>query len=245
MSTTTARRAAAAAGLALGLGALLFGAYPAAAHVTADKTEVPAGGFTAVTLTVPHGCEGSPTRQLDIQVPESILDVTPGIVAGWDVSVATEPLDEPVENDFGETLTQRERVVTYTAQAGNELPDGFRLGFTIGFQAPDTAGEVLLFKSIQRCAEGQTEWIEEWDGIGEEPAHPAPFVTVTDADGDGPVDGGDSSADDSAADDSSADDSSADDSSPSGLAVAGLVTGVLGLATGGTALVSTRKTARS
>ena len=32
----------------------------------------------------------------------------------------------------------------------------------IGFQAPETAGETLYFKTIQTCIEGETAWIEEW-----------------------------------------------------------------------------------
>ena len=181
--STTRRATAIGLGLGLGLGVLLAGAAPASAHVSPTPSEVPAGGFTAVGLTVGHGCEESPTTSVQIQVPESILNVTPAIVPGWDVEVATEPLDEPVEGSHGEQITERESMVTYTAQPGNELPDGFRQTYTIGFQAPDAEGEYLFFKTIQICAEGQTEWIEEYTGEGEEPEHPSPAVLVTAAQG--------------------------------------------------------------
>jgi uncharacterized protein YcnI len=251
---TLSRRTAAAAGLTLGCGVLLLGAGPASAHVSPDKSEVPAGGFTAVTFTVGHGCEESPTTRVDIQVPESILDVTPGILPGWDITVATEPLDEPVESAHGEEVTERESVVTFTAQAGNELPDGFRLGYTLGFQAPETVGEVLYFKTIQVCAEGQTEWIEEWDGTGEEPEHPSPAVTVTEAEGDGHGGGAEEeeATDDGAAEttttldvEEAAATSDDDDGSSDGLAIAALVVGVVGLIVGGVALATARKTAGS
>jgi uncharacterized protein YcnI len=251
--STLSRRTAAAAGLTLGCGVLLLGANPASAHVSPDKSEVPAGGFTAVTFTVPHGCEESPTTQLDIQIPESILDVTPGVVPGWDIAVATEPLDEPVESSHGEEVTERESVVTFTAQPGNELPDGFRLGYTLGFQAPETVGEVLYFKTIQVCAEGQTEWIEEWDGTGEEPEHPAPAVTITEAEGDGHGGGAEEEAMDEGSEETTttldveqaAATSDDDSDSSDGLAIAALVAGVLGLIVGGVALVTARKTAGS
>lgn len=235
------------------LGALLLGAGPASAHVSADKSEVPAGGFTAVTLTVPHGCEASPTRQLVIQVPEGIDDVTPEVVPGWDIAIDTEPLAEPVEDSDGEQTTERESAITFTARAGSELPDGFRQDFTLGFQAPDTPGEYLFFKTIQVCDEGQTEWIEEYTGEGEEPEHPAPAVEVVAAEGD-EHGGGDTEDAEHADEADDADESTSvesetvadttddsDDGSTQGIAIAALALGVVGLATGGTALAKARK----
>jgi uncharacterized protein YcnI len=255
--TATTRRAT-AIGLGVGLGILLASGSPASAHVSADKSEVPAGGFTAVTLTVPHGCEASPTTSIEIEVPELILNVTPSIVAGWDVEVSTEPLDEPVEGSHGEQVTERESVVTYTAQAGNELPDGFRQSFTLGFQAPDAEGEYLFFKTIQNCVEGQTAWIEEYTGEGEEPEAPAPVVQVVAAEGDGHGGGSDDEADDETTETTETDGASEgesaagdtgstsdDDGSSNGLAVAGLVAGLGGLALGGAAFARSGKTAKS
>lgn len=129
-----ARRAVAIAGAGIALAAL---AAPAGAHVSPDKKEVPAGGFTSVALTVGHGCEVSPTRQVVVQVPEGINNVTPAIVPGWDVAVASEALPEPIEGSHGEEITERESEVTFTAAPGSELPDGFRQSFTLGFQAPE------------------------------------------------------------------------------------------------------------
>ena len=63
MTTRTSHRI----GLGLigaGLLALASGALPAGAHISGDKGEVPAGGYTQVTFTVPHGCEESPTSKI-------------------------------------------------------------------------------------------------------------------------------------------------------------------------------------
>lgn len=236
---------------ACGIGLLAL-ATPAAAHVTPEPGEVPAGVFTAVTLTVPHGCEGSPTAAIDIQVPESILDVTPAVVAGWDVMVETEVLDEPIEGAHGEQITERESVVTYTAQPGNELPDGFRQSFTIGFQAPDTPGEHLFFKTIQRCVEGETAWIAEYTGEGEEPEAPAPVVLVTESDSDSHAQGASDEGDDADGTDTddiedsddeaaASDDGGGSGEDSTGLAVVGLAVGALGLAAGSTALLRSRQ----
>lgn len=236
----------------LGVGAvLLLTAGPAAAHVTASPGEAPAGGFTAATLTVGHGCEGSPTTKLTVQIPEGINNVTPAIVTGWTAEVTTEPLPEPITDAHGNEVTERESVVTYTATPGNELPDGFRQEFTIGYQAPETPGEHLFFKTIQTCEVGETAWVEEYTGEGEEPEAPSPVVLVTEAAGDGHGhDAGDDAEEEVAEDDAepvdtetastTADDDDSDSSN--GLAIAGLVVGALGLATGGAALARGRKT---
>ena len=50
---------------------------PASAHVSATVSDASAGAFTVATFSVPHGCEESPTTKIEIQVPESVLSVTP------------------------------------------------------------------------------------------------------------------------------------------------------------------------
>jgi periplasmic copper chaperone A len=217
-------------------------APPAGAHITPDKDEVPAGSFNSVTLTVPHGCEESPTRAIAVEVPEGINSITPQVNPGWDIEVTTEELPEPIDDGEGGELTERDSVVTYTAQPGNELPPSYRTQFTLGFRTPETPGEYLFFKTVQTCVEGETAWIEEYTGEGEEPEHPSPVVLVTEAEPEG------GEADEAAADEeeAAADSGEAaaadtdDDDSSTGIAVAGLVVGALGLVTGGVALVRTR-----
>ena len=71
---------AAAALVTLGLAA------PASAHVTITPEATAAGSFTVVTVSVPHGCEGSPTTKVAIQIPEDILAVTPTRNPYYDVA---------------------------------------------------------------------------------------------------------------------------------------------------------------
>jgi uncharacterized protein YcnI len=243
MSTPTARIAAAGATAAIAIG---LSAGAAAAHVGADKSEVPAGGFTSLTFTVPHGCEGSPTTALAFQIPEGILNASPQVHPGWDIGVEMEQLAEPVESSHGEQVTERPGVITFTAQPGNALPDGFRDTFTIGFQAPDTPGETMLWPIVQTCEVGETAWIEEPAADGSEPEHPAPVVEIVESEGDGhgaeASDEGDDHGDDAEATEVATDPvaSTADDDGTDGLTVVALIVGALGLLSGGAALVRGR-----
>ncbi len=143
-----------------GLLALAAGALPAGAHISGDKGEVPAGAYTQVTFTVPHGCEDEPTTAIAIPIPEAILNAAPQVVAGWDAETTITALDEPVETAHGEHQTERVSEITWTAQPGNELPSPFRQVFTVGFQAPETPGEDLVFPIVQSCPTAETAWIE-------------------------------------------------------------------------------------
>ena len=49
----------------------------------------------------PHGCDGSPTTKIEIQVPESVLAVTPTRNPLYEVETTIEQLDEPKTDAHG------------------------------------------------------------------------------------------------------------------------------------------------
>lgn len=226
-------------------------ASPAGAHVSPDKDEVPNDAYTDVTLSVGHGCEESPTTELTVHIPEDVSNVTPMVKSGWEVEKVEEELDEPLEGPHGDEITERVTEVVFTADDGNELPDGFRDTFTIGFRTTFTeTGDYLFFKSIQTCEEGENAWIEEYvEGVteGEEPEEPSPVLLVGAAEEEeGAEPEAEGAAADGAAGDeneqaASADAADGDDDDSTGIAVAGIVVGALGLAVGGTALFLTMR----
>jgi uncharacterized protein YcnI len=208
----------------------------AQAHVFLEEDESPADGFPILEFVVPHGCDGSPTTSLTVQVPESVPSVTPEAVPGWDVSTKEGPKDE-VEL-FGETITKGVSEVTWTA-TGEPLADDQLLRFGAEAKLPATEGETVYFPTIQKCEKGQTRWIQipaEGES-SEELEEPAPAVTLTAAEGD--HHGGEAEDATSAeADDAAADDEEDDGD---GLAIAALVVGGLGFLMGGAGLARARR----
>jgi uncharacterized protein YcnI len=175
------RRTAARLGATTGAGLLIaaFAAAPASAHVTITPTDTSAGAFTVLTVSVGHGCEGSPTTALDIRIPEQILSVTPTLLPGWQVEKKMVQLDEPVEDAHGNSVTERVGQVVYTAD--EPLADGYRAAMELSLQLPETVGETLAFPVVQKCSEGETAWTEQ-AAEGQDPEtleHPAPTVTIT------------------------------------------------------------------
>lgn len=225
----------------LGLGLLLAVAVPlsASAHVGVTPDATAAGSYTVLTFAVPHGCDGSATTAIAIDIPESIASVTPTINPGWDVSKIMTPLETPATSAAGEAATERVGQVVYTAKTA--LADGYRETFALSLQLPvDAAGTTLDFPVMQTCETGSTNWNEvPAEGADEDSVeHPAPSIVVTDAvateaDGD-PV-----SAVDTASTDASG---SSTDSSTDVLArvfgIGGLIVGAVGVVI---AIVATRR----
>ncbi len=176
----TTLRAAGAAALTAGL--VLVGAGSASAHVTVTPDTTAAGAYALLTFGVPHGCDGSPTTRVSIQVPEQITTVTPTVNPGWEVEKVMAALPEPIDDGRGGQRTERVAEVVYTTTA--PLPDGFRDAFVLSLQLPDAAGETLVFPVVQGCEEGETAWVQVPQD-GQDPdqlALPAPVVAVTAAD---------------------------------------------------------------
>jgi len=226
--STPIRIAAAGAATA----ALVAIAGPASGHVTVTPTTTTAGAYSVLTFSVGHGCEGSPTTRIAISVPEDILAVTPTRQPLWKVTKEKETLAEPVTDAHGNSVTERDATVVYTART--RLPDGYRDAFELSVQLPDAEGETLVFPTVQTCEKGETPWTEV-AAEGQDPhqlEQPAPALTITAAEA-----GGHNS-------DAESDEAQPEEAGSSGtLGAVGLGAGLLGLLAGVTALWQVRRRA--
>ena len=243
MSRPTPLRALVRAGAPLAaLATVALVAAPAGAHVSGTPSETAAGSFTVLTMSVPHGCDGSPTTRIEIQVPESVLSVTPTRNPFYEVEANIERLDEPLSDAHGNEVTERTGSIVYTAN--DPLPEGQRDTFELSFQVPDAAGETLAFPTIQTCEQGRTAWVEvasDGQDAGEL-EHPALAFEITEASAEGEH-GTEQAAEATSAETTSGETqtTSADDSDVLGWTA--LVLGALGLLAGVTALARSRKSA--
>lgn len=242
MNTRTLARLGAPT-VALTLVALTAG--PASAHVTATPSVANAGSYTVVTMSVGHGCDGSPTTSLDIQIPESVTSVTPTRNPYYEVEANIEQLDEPITDAHGNEVTERVSSITYTADT--PLPEGQRDTFELSFQIPDTPGETLTFPTIQKCEQGSNDWVQvpEEGQDGEELESPAPSFVILDAAEEGDAHGAAEGASSDTTSDTTSEttEAASADSGSDTLGITGLVLGALGLLAGGTALARSRSNA--
>ncbi|MGO1851658.1 YcnI family copper-binding membrane protein [Microbacterium sp.] len=181
MSTRrTKRPALIGAGALAGAAALVLGgAVAASAHVSIAEGPVEAGSYSILTFGVPHGCDGSATTEVAIQIPEGINAVTPTRNSLYTVEKVMEDLDTPITDSHGNEVTERVAQVVYTA--ATPLPDGQRDAFELSLQIPeDAADTTLYFPTVQTCEQGETAWVQiPEDGQDDHDLDaPAPSVDV-------------------------------------------------------------------
>jgi periplasmic copper chaperone A len=229
------------AGSALTAGALLAVAVPlsASAHVSVNPSSTAAGSYSVLTFALPHGCDGSATTAISIDIPETITSVTPTVNPDWDVAKVAVDLATPLNDGHGNTITSRVGKVVYTAKT--PLADGLRDTFALSLQLPaDAAGKTITFPVLQSCEVGQTEWNQVAKDGATEPEHPAPAVIVTAATGDAHGHGGDDDGQGTASAAGDSPSSGSDDLLARGLGIGGLVVGAVGIVL---AVTSRRKSA--
>ncbi|MFE2281085.1 YcnI family protein [Streptomyces sp. NPDC059454] len=235
----------AAAGAAAGA-AVLAVSTPCFAHVSVQpEGEAAKGGYAVVGFKVPNERDNASTTKLEITFPTDhpLASVMPQPVEGWDVKVTKSKLDKPLEM-HGEKINEAVSKVTWTAK-GDGIEPGFFQKFPVSVGTLPEDADELVFKALQTYSNKEVvRWIEVPQEGQEEPEHPAPVLTLSEASEDGHSHG--AAADDKASDDTaaaenaSAQTSASDDEGDSGgtdttarvLGVVGIVVGAAGVAYG-------------
>jgi periplasmic copper chaperone A len=158
----------------------LLASSPVGAHVLLDQAgKAVVGGNYKAVFVVPHGCAGSDTIRLRVQIPEGVIVTKTELKTGWSV-------DETKGKYAAEYDYQGAKVaegVKEVAWSGSKVPDKTRAEFVIdtflteGLK-PDTS---LFFPVVQECEQSTSRWIEiPSDGAlhSHELKRPAPGVKL-------------------------------------------------------------------
>jgi periplasmic copper chaperone A len=160
--------------------AVLMTTWSADAHVTLEGRKAGVGTFYKAVFAVPHGCAGSATTKIRVQIPDGVIAVKPMVKPGWNVEVIKGKYATPY--DFhGNTISEGAKEVVWS---GGKLPDDYYDEFVISTYLattlkPDT---VLYFPTVQECEQGVSRWIdipaEGQAGHMHESQSPAPGVKL-------------------------------------------------------------------
>ena len=91
----------------------------ARAHVTLETRQAAVGDYYKAVFAVPHGCAGSATIKLRVQIPEGVIGVKPMPKPGWNVDVVEGQYAVPYDY-HGSKLSQGVKEVVWS---GGKLPD--------------------------------------------------------------------------------------------------------------------------
>jgi len=162
------------------LAAAALAAAPVSAHVTLEGKQAAIGADYKAVFIVPHGCAGSPTIKLRVQIPAGVIATDAKPVDGWKL--------DTVKGEYAGAYDMKGAKVSEgikeVAWSGGKLPDKTRQDFVIETYLTDSLkpGTTLYFPVVQECEQGVSRWIEippEGATHAHEGKWPAPSVKLT------------------------------------------------------------------
>jgi uncharacterized protein YcnI len=173
-----------AAGLTVGLAAVVLTAVPAAAHVTVSSPDAAPGGFGKVVVRVPTESDTASTTKLQVQLPADtpFAFVSSKPHPGWTVATTERQLAKPITAE-GFTLTKAVATVTWTASGASAgIAPGQFDEFELSLGAFPSDVDTLSFPTTQTYSDGT---VVVWDQPSvkgqDEPELPVPTLELAGA----------------------------------------------------------------
>lgn len=146
------------------------------AHAGLEITEATQNSSYKAIIKIGHGCEGSATHTVRVEVPEGMIAAKPMPKAGWTVQVENGPYARAYDY-FGTSVKEGAKAIVWS---GGNLADAEYDEFVFVTRLTDVAPGKLYIPVTQTCAKGQQAWTQiPRDG---QDAHalaaPAPSLTV-------------------------------------------------------------------
>ncbi|MDN5004046.1 YcnI family protein [Bradyrhizobium sp. GCM10027634] len=139
------------------VGIALLGITAASAHVTIEPQQAMVGSAYRAVVIVPHGCAGSPTLKLRVQIPNGVIAVKPQPKAGWTLETVSGKYGQTFDY-FGTPISEGVKEIAWSGRLLDENYDEFifRAYLTSDLQP----GTKLYVRIVQECEKGVSRWIE-------------------------------------------------------------------------------------
>jgi uncharacterized protein YcnI len=158
-----------------------FAAGAAHAHVTLENRQATVGSYYKATFAVPHGCAGSATTKIRVQIPEGVIAIKPMPKPGWSVETIKGKYAAEYEL-HGSKFTEGVKEVIWSG--GKLWDDNYDEFVMATFLTPGLKpNTTLYFPVVQECEQGVSRWIEipkeGADGHDHDSKSPAPGLRLT------------------------------------------------------------------
>lgn len=147
------------------------------AHVTLATAEARAGTYYKAVFQVPHGCDGTATQTIRIQIPEGVIGVKPMPKAGWTLNI-TRGAYAKSYTSHGKSVTEGPKEVVWSG--GSLSDDNYDEFVFTSFITDFPAGQAIYFPTVQQCAKGEVRW-DQIASAGQNPhdlKSPAPMLRI-------------------------------------------------------------------
>jgi periplasmic copper chaperone A len=160
--------------------AVYIWATAAFSHISLENKSAAAGSSFKAVFQVGHGCDGSATKAIAVELPPGFRGAKPMPKAGWMVTTKVGKLATPYESHGKQVLEDVAMVSWVADNKKTSLPDAHFDQFTVRGNLSDVTGP-MWFKVLQTCEKGSTHW-REVPAAGESSAglrSPAPMLQVS------------------------------------------------------------------
>src|ERR1700760_4592429 len=133
-------------------------ASSAGAHIPLENRQATVGSGYKAVFAVPHGCAGSATTRIRVQIPQGVIAVKPMPKPGWNV----EAIKGKYASEYDFHGTRLSEGVQEVVWSGGKLPDDFYDEFVISAFLTDSLkpNTTLYFPVVQECEQGVSRWID-------------------------------------------------------------------------------------
>lgn len=126
----------------------------ASAHAVLDQTTAESGSYYQGEMRIGHGCDGSDTVKVTIDIPDGFYGAKPKPKAGWQIDIVKADLEKPYES-HGKWVHRDVRQISWY---GNTLADAHFDEFEFTGQIGVGNTEKLYFPVRQECVVGELNW---------------------------------------------------------------------------------------
>jgi len=130
---------------------------PALAHVELKVCQTVTPGPYTATFTVEHGCSGSPTLLVRVQIPDGVIVLKPADKAGWAVTSLNGKF-KGAHNYNGSKVSEGVTEVDWAGFLADKTPDTF--SFDVYITDTLKPNTTLYFPIVQECQVGTNRWIQ-------------------------------------------------------------------------------------
>lgn len=126
-------------------------------HAVLEQKTVETNSFYKAVMGIGHGCDGSATTKITIEIPEGVHKAKPMPKAGWQIEVVKGKLKTPyIATAYGKEITEDVQKIIWS---GGKLLDEHFDEFI--FKAKIAVSPQLLhFPTKQECESGEIYWSE-------------------------------------------------------------------------------------
>src|SRR5580698_8994472 len=142
----------------IGFAGATLAASSANAHVTLENRQATPASYYKAVFAVPHGCAGSATIKIRVQIPEGVIAVKPMPKPGWNVETVRGKYATEYDYHGAKSAEGVKEVVWSGGKLSDDNYDEFVIStFLTATLKPDT---VLYFPTVQECEQGINRWID-------------------------------------------------------------------------------------